>query len=135
METVKVTVIGADGRMGRPIVQTIKRTHGIKLVGAIEANEAVMGHTVPGIELPFTLPGRGESESLFSKSDVIIDVSGPKVTMKHITLALKTKKPLVIGTTGLDDETTDFLKGTNLGIPCVLAANFSLIVNLVGGFI
>lgn len=130
-EIIKATVVGAAGRMGSQIVQAINRTEGIKLVGAIEAREYPTGQTVPETEVPFTLSGCGESESLFQKSDVIIDVSDPKVTMKHIILALKKKKPLVIGTTSLSVETTDYLGEANLEMPCVLAPNFSVGVNLL----
>lgn len=125
----RVTVIGADGRMGRLVVQAIHGTEGIELVGAVEANEAIIGQLVPGSEedIIFISPEDYPSmENVFQESDAIIDVSSTEGIRERISLASKFGKALVIGTTGLSSADELCLRGLAEHIPCVLTANFSV---------
>ena len=134
-ESVKVTVIGADGRMGRLIVQAIHEAGGIELIGAVEANKAVTCNPVPGSEgrVFFTsscsLNDDNGVKKFFHESDVFIDVSSPEGIQNRIRLAEVVVKPLVIGTTGLSDDDRVYLKKSAKLIPIVLAPNFSVGAN------
>lgn len=59
-------------------------------------------------------------------ADVIIDFSSPEALAPLFSHALKAKKPLVIGTTGLSPELQALLQEASQHIPVVYSANFSL---------
>lgn len=65
-------------------------------------------------------------EDLFTRTQVIIDFTSPQASAEHLEWAHKTRIPLVIGTTNLDDA---FLKKVELyahDIPLLVASNTSL---------
>lgn len=114
---INIGVLGHTGRVGKLIVAEIgaRAEHGINFAGGA---------------------GRGgDVELLFGDADVLIDFTLPEATAKHIWLAAKHRKPLVIGTTGLNDaqhtEMRDAAKETAL----LYAANMSLGVNLLLGLV
>jgi 4-hydroxy-tetrahydrodipicolinate reductase len=63
--------------------------------------------------------------------DVIVDFSTPAATEGLIRLALKNRKPIVIGTTGHSPEEKQRLLAMARQVPCVWAGNFSVGVNLL----
>ena len=65
-------------------------------------------------------------DHLAMMSDVIIDFSSSAITLDLIRCARREKKPLVIGTTGLSDETQQMIAEAACDIPIIYSANFSL---------
>lgn len=128
----KIGITGCKGRMGAMLVQEI-------LSGAIPG-VTLSGGTV----LPEDLKNGGgkadffvttDAEDLFKKSDAVIDFTAPEATRKHVWLAAKNRKSLIIGTTGLtgtdDKEIRDAAKETRI----VQASNFSVGVNLLSALV
>lgn len=121
----KIGIAGCKGRMGSLLVQEILsgRHPEAKLAG--------------GTALPGEITGKEDffitdnADALFEKCDVLIDFTVPDATRKHIWLAAKHKKSIVIGTTGLTEadekEIADAARETRI----VYAANMSLGVNLL----
>ncbi len=66
----------------------------------------------------------------FSQSDVVIDFTSREATKSHLAAAIKSKKPLVIGTTGHSEEEKQEIEGAAKLIPILYAPNFSLGVAL-----
>ncbi len=132
MKTVKATVVGAAGRMGSCLVRVICNTDGIELVGAVEkGGDGLKNIQVPKTDIFFTPLNSDDLPSVISSSDVVIDVSGPEAFMANAALVVGQEKPMVIGSTGLNEQDMSYLRDIAKCVPCVLAANFSPGVNLL----
>ena len=66
------------------------------------------------------------SENNFSLSDVVVDFSNPISTLKILKRCLEINVPIIIGTTGFNDDEINEIKNAGSKIPILLAANFSL---------
>lgn len=67
----------------------------------------------------------------FSNTDIAIDFSTPATVVEHIHFMLDLKIPLVVGTTGWNDQLAEISKKTNQTNGALLhASNFSIGVNL-----
>ena len=66
---------------------------------------------------------------LFADADVTIDFSHADTTASICEVAIKSKTPLVIGTTGHSAKQRDDIVAASKQIPVVLASNFSVGVN------
>jgi 4-hydroxy-tetrahydrodipicolinate reductase len=131
---IKVSVIGAAGRMGQRIIYYLSGDEGVRIVGAKEAE----GHPSLGIDAGI-IAGAGEigipitsdvAESSLG-ADVIVDFSSPKSTLLNASYAAGEGKSMVIGTTGFTEEEDRILKDACRGIPSVISANMSIGVNVV----
>jgi 4-hydroxy-tetrahydrodipicolinate reductase len=133
---VKVIANGAAGRMGRMIVAGVCRDPEMELVGATEfpahpdvgrdAGEVAGVGTIgvrisPDTDLP----------ELFKKADVAIEFTAPEATIKHLEEAVQANKPMVIATTGYTPEQRQKLEELASQIPCVVAPNMSVGVNVL----
>jgi 4-hydroxy-tetrahydrodipicolinate reductase len=131
---IRMGVAGAAGRMGSRITALSKEYEGLKLTAAFETK----GHRGIGKDIGI-LTGSGESGVLLSGGigeiidsvDLIIDFTSVESTKQNLKAASAKGKAIVIGTTGFTaadmGEMTPLLKG----IPCVMASNMSLGVNLL----
>jgi 4-hydroxy-tetrahydrodipicolinate reductase len=115
--------------MGSLIVGKINSTDGIELVGAIERREKLTGFPIPGIKISFTPQDSDDLSSVIASSDVVIDVSGQESFMANAALIVGQDKPVVIGSTGLNEQDLSYLRQVAECVPCVLAANFSVGAN------
>jgi 4-hydroxy-tetrahydrodipicolinate reductase len=68
-------------------------------------------------------------------ADLYIDASMPPGVVKHLDIALTNKKPIVIGVTGLTDETHNAIEEAAISIPILYAPNFSLGITLMQKFV
>ena len=110
MEPLRVSLVGASGRMGLTVQECVRRhPEAFALIG---------------------LPGRGDDwPAAFAFCDVVIDFSLPETTDALIEAVVAAKKPLVVGTTGHDDAARGRLALAAKSVPILLAANFSVGVN------
>lgn len=131
---VKAIVTGAAGRMGRRIIRCIEQTRGIVLTGALEhpehpsvdrdaGEEAGAGHV--GVKIASSIA------SVADKGDVLIDFTTPDATMEHLRAAVSKGLSMVIGTTGIPDEQLETLRSLCARIPCVMAPNMSVGMNVM----
>ena len=74
---------------------------------------------------------KDDPDLLFQQSDVLIDFTKPEATIRHLHIAAKLHKPLVIGTTGLSEAQEKELQKYSSATPIVYAANMSVGVNLL----
>ncbi len=122
----KIGIAGCKGRMGALLVEEILSGNhkGATLVGGTALPQELR----KGPESFFIT---SDAEELFKKSDAVIDFTVPEATRKHIALAVKYKRTLVIGTTGLtaSDEKKMSLAGKKTRI--IQASNFSVGVNVL----
>ena len=128
MTPISITVTGADGRMGKMILEAVAAASDITVAAALVPSEsASLGQPVPGTKLTYT----DDAEKAFSVSDVVIDFTRPAGTMAYLALCRKLKKPIVIGTTGFSPEEKAAIGAAGEEIAVVFAPNMSKGVNAV----
>ncbi|MFT8736670.1 MAG: 4-hydroxy-tetrahydrodipicolinate reductase [Zymomonas mobilis] len=119
--SVKIGLIGAAGRMGNAIQEAAKQQNN-HLSGGIGRHGAEFGSC-------------NDSKALAEASDVLIDFSAATALKENLDAALYYKKPIVIGTTGLNDADQQLIKQASSQIPVILAANTSLGVNMLAALV
>ncbi len=131
---VKIVVAGARGRMGARIVALSKEYEGLHLAGAFERpGNGDIGKdigTLSGIGAAGVILEEG-LEKVIERSDVVIDFTNPGATLEHLKLASMKGKAMVIGTTGFSKDQMQEVMRITSDIPCVLAPNMSVGVNLL----
>ncbi|HSE83227.1 MAG TPA: 4-hydroxy-tetrahydrodipicolinate reductase [Thermodesulfobacteriota bacterium] len=131
---IKVAVAGVSGRMGGRILSLLQEESEIKVVGATERE----GHAVLGKDVG-TVAGSGELKVYITDrideaaedADAIIDFTTPDSTLRNAEYASRTRKGMVIGTTGFTEEEKMRLEGLAENFPCVLSPNMSVGVNVM----
>ena len=108
---IRISVLGAQGRMGETIMRLLKDDKRFLIVAGITKADNL--------------------KSVINNTDVVIDFSTPSATLQNISIVVEAKKAVVVGTTGFSQsERNDFL-GMASRIPCVFAPNMSVGVNLL----
>jgi 4-hydroxy-tetrahydrodipicolinate reductase len=105
---VRVALIGARGRMGQTIIDLAKNEK-VEIVAQCDLGDAI--------------------EQALTNCDVAIDFSNAGAIDEVCSAALKSKKALVIGTTGHSPEQRQLIEKTAKTLPVVFASNFSVGVN------
>lgn len=131
---IKVIVAGAAGRMGRRLVTLVEQSDSLSLVGAIEGP----GHPALGDDAG-QVAGCGslgvtvteELSACVERGDVVVDFSSPAATLRHVAVAARHQRAMVIGTTGFSAEESKEIGSRAKAIPCVWSPNMSVGVNLV----
>jgi 4-hydroxy-tetrahydrodipicolinate reductase len=131
-ENVRVIVTGASGRMGRMLVRAVTEAVGMELAGATErpgseylgrdAGELANSETL-GITLT-------DSITHITNADVVIDFTAPAASLAHARYVAEQGMRMVIGTTGFSVEQLAELKTILADRPTIMAANYSVGVNL-----
>jgi len=122
MKTIKITITGAMGRMGKALVQRLSKKKKLKLFSLTDIKS---GKIINGI--------RTQKNNLdaFKKTDVIIDFSRPKSSLEILNYAKKLKKKVVIGTTGFTKQQNNLIKKYSKKIAIFKSGNMSLGINLL----
>ncbi len=128
----RVIVTGASGRMGRMLVRAVAERDDAELVGATEKAGSVLVGTDAG-----KLAGAGslgvplvDDVTKLPEADVLIDFTTPEACLDYARLAAERGLRMVIGTTGHDALQMETLRQTLASTPVVMAANYSVGVNL-----
>ena len=131
---VRAAVSGIAGRMGTRIAQLIGETDGIALTAGFEHES----HPAVGEDLSRVLGGKptgriiaGSIEDVLEEVDVVIDFTMPAASLRHLEMAASRGKAMVIGTTGFSREQVAQIRQPASKIPCVLAPNMSMGVNVL----
>lgn len=77
----------------------------------------------------------GNLSMLVSASDVVIDFSSPGALKDNLEDAMLAKKPVVIGTTGLEESHHHLIDAAAHTIPVLQTGNMSLGVNLIAALV
>jgi 4-hydroxy-tetrahydrodipicolinate reductase len=128
----KIAIVGAAGRMGKTLIETIVRHPTATLTAAIEqpsnpyvGSDAgdVAGVGTLGVIICDSL------EAVLGDFDVLIDFTIAAATEVHLSLCATAGKKLVIGTTGLSHEQNAQVVAAGEQIGLVYAPNYSIGVN------
>tara|TARA_Y100000996_G_scaffold413318_1_gene401309 strand:- start:1602 stop:2402 length:801 start_codon:yes stop_codon:yes gene_type:complete len=129
----KITILGASGRMGQSILRCTKESTDIEIVGAVtEPDDAAIGSDVGEVcgVGPLNVFLTDDCESALQNADVAIDFTLPSATKENIRACVATNTALVIGTTGLGNEESKFLESGAKKIPLLYGRNMSVGMNV-----
>ncbi len=121
----RIIITGASGRMGQMLLRAVDEAEAVTLVGATErqGSSAVGEDAADGVVIV-------DDVTQCVQADVLIDFTAPQACINHAKVVAERGMAMVIGTTGFDAsqqaELDEILKHT----PTVVAANYSVGINL-----
>lgn len=131
---VKIGIIGATGRMGAQLVELVTDTAQTELGAAIThssstaiGEDAGLFHGLPETGVLFA----DDVTSAAQAVDVLIDFSLPVALTDNLAAAREHATPIVVCTTGLNEQQHNALHRAAEHCPLLYAANTSLGVNLL----
>jgi 4-hydroxy-tetrahydrodipicolinate reductase len=134
MDSIGIAVMGASGRMGRMLIETITASEKAHLVAVTERT----GHAWVGQDLGEALGGVATGVPVVDNpldaivsAQAVIDFTSPEATVAHAKLTAQARCVHVIGTTGMSDADIAALDASAHHACIVRAGNMSLGVNLL----
>ena len=121
---IKVGVFGASGRVGKLLLENLKETQSMSLSSVYVRNSL-------DFSIDPSVLVTSDMEAFLSACDIVIDFSLPEASELLLEQAIKTPKPLVIGTTGLSPHQLHLLKQASDIMPILYATNMSLGIALL----
>lgn len=127
----RVCVLGPSGRMGRAVLEAARGRTDVRIAAAVDRPEAggLGALVIDGVLASADL------DAGLAASDVYIDFTSPVGTRAVALAAARHRCAAVIGTTGLGPVEDEAVARLAELAPIVVAANFSLGVNLVLGLV
>ena len=125
---VKVGVFGANGRVGKLLIEDLKETTDMS-VSSVYVRRELNFSVDPSVLITTDMT------SFLNACDIVIDFSLPDACEILLEGAMKTPKPLVIGTTGLNTHQLNLLKNASEKMPILYATNMSLGVALLNNLV
>lgn len=131
--TTRIAIIGANGRMGKTLIEAVTLNSEARLTTAVERPESSLigadagelaGIGKCGISIV------GSVADVVDQFDVLIDFTAPASTLNNAKVCAEHGKGMVIGTTGFSPEEKNELLAYQQQIPLCIAANFSTGVNV-----
>ena len=107
---IRIGIIGSEGRMGHALVRAIEEA-GHDLAGGVDRG--------------------GDVAKLADGSDALVDFSAPQALEGNLHAALGAGVPILVGTTGLEDDHQRRLDDTARAIPVLQTGNTSLGVTML----
>ncbi|WP_224816322.1 4-hydroxy-tetrahydrodipicolinate reductase [Hasllibacter sp. MH4015] len=134
MSNVGIAVMGASGRMGRMLTETINASDKAHLVAVTERPDhdwigSDLGEVLGGVASG--VPVLGDPLEAIVKAQAVIDFTSPAATIAHAKLTAQARAVHVIGTTGMSDDDIAALDTCARHATIVRAGNMSLGVNLL----
>ena len=128
----KICMAGACGRMGRRILE-IALADGIDIGGAFDVPAMAGMELVIGSESggPRIVPVSSDAPREIGKSDVLIDFTIADACVRNAKASAELGRPVVVGTTGLNEAQKQELSALAQKIAVVYAPNMSVGVNLL----
>jgi 4-hydroxy-tetrahydrodipicolinate reductase len=131
---VRVSLLGATGRMGRSLIRAIHDSTDFELTGAAASPGcAALGAdaaTLAGLPAPLGV-ALAQASAALAGADVALDFSAAGAVAGHLEACRAAGVALLVGTTGFDAETDRRLVAASAEIPVLVAPNTSLGVNLL----
>jgi len=111
MTTIRYAIAGANGRMGKTLVEAV--------------------HAAPDAELAAAFDVGDDAETALAGADCLIDFTRPEGTLQHLDICRRRGVHVVIGTTGFTLEQKNQIEAVARDIPIVFAPNMAVGVNAV----
>lgn len=129
--TARVCVLGPSGKMGRAVIAAAQGREDVRIAAAIDR----LGAPGLGERVADGVASTADVGAGLAACDVYVDFTSPEATAAIATEAENRRLAAVIGTTGLAAEHEAALTALSRVAPIVVAANFSLGVNLMLGLV
>lgn len=117
----KLIITGANGKMGRVIRDIVSKRDDCEIVAGVDLNTESDG----------LFPIYPAISQVTEKADAIIDFSNPVLLDDLISYSKETGTPLVIATTGYNDEQKKKIADASSQIPVFFTYNMSMGINLL----
>src|SRR5262249_6557304 len=116
---ISVVVVGAAGRMGRAVIETIGTVPGLILKAGVDraARPRDWDPALPWADDPDRVLGRG---------DVAVEFAGPEAATQAARSCAKHGASLVSGGTGLSESQEQAVREASASVAILRSANFSL---------
>lgn len=114
----KVGIYGASGKMGQLIIENLL-SHSELRISVLHSRSRV-DFGLKGVLMTDSI------DELVDNSDIIIDFTISSASEKLLGVLIKKPKPLVCGTTGLNEHQTNLLNELSRLVPVLYATNTSL---------
>ena len=124
----RFAIHGAAGRMGRSIASVLIDDAAAELVSAMDRSQSEaagrdMGELCGVAEIGVKVTD--DLEALLERAQVVIDFSLPAATAHLLPVCAGQRVPVIVGTTGLDEDVKAVLHRAAERVPVVFAPNFS----------
>jgi 4-hydroxy-tetrahydrodipicolinate reductase len=130
-EFLRIGVHGAAGKMGRHVCRLVAEDPTLQFWGAmVTADDPALNHDV-GLIAGVDHIGVEATAFMPSNVQVVIDFSNPDASLSIAQDCADRRFPLVVATTGFTTEQRRTLEGHAEKIPLLIAANCSLVVNVL----
>lgn len=127
----RIAIAGADGRMGRMLIEAVLNNDDMKLTVALSHPAAdSIGKDAGAFLGKETGVIISDDLSQLSNADCLIDFTRPAGTLTHVEACLTHNCKLIIGTTGLNAEEKAKIEAAAEKIAIVFAPNMSVGVNI-----
>lgn len=120
---IKIIMHGCNGNMGQVITKLVAKDPDMEIVAGID----------PDVSSPNPYPVFPKADECTVEGDVIIDFSTATAVRPLLDFASTTKTPIIVCTTGLSDDDTNYIDKLSQTLPIFFSANMSLGVNLLIG--
>ena len=121
---IKILLSGCCGKMGTVISNLVSEFPKLKIIAGIDKFPKELDYPV------FSSP-----DDVNIEYDVLLDFSHVSTLHKLLDLTEKTKKPLVICSTGYSQEDLDLINEKSKSLPLFKSANMSLGINLINSLL
>lgn len=131
---VRTVVAGIAGRMGSRIAQLVRETEGLELAGGFEhPGHPSVNHDISEVigGPPSGLKVAAGIHAVLPDADVVVDFTSASVSLSHLKEAASRGKAMVIGSTGFSRDQVEQAREYASRVPCVLAPNMSMGVNVL----
>ena len=121
---IKVILNGCSGKMGKVITDVSSQFPNINIIGGIDKYPIKCSYPI------FTSP-----DDLSLEYDVLLDFSRAESLNNLLKLTEKTKKPIVLCSTGYSDDDLKLIDEKSEHLPIFRSANMSLGINLINSLL
>jgi 4-hydroxy-tetrahydrodipicolinate reductase len=126
----RIAIAGADGRMGRMLIEAVLQSPDLKLTVALDrAGSASIGQDAGAFLGQDTGAIITDDLDTLADADCLIDFTRPEGTLAHLQACIKHHTKCVIGTTGFDEAGKLAIQAASQKIAIVFAPNMSVGVN------
>lgn len=131
---ISVIIDGACGRMGKMISQGVVTQSDMQLVGAIEySGHPQLGEDIGEVAGVGTIgvPISDNQSEILDEADVVVEFTAPSASIEHLRNVVDAGKTMVLATTGFTEAELAEVQELAQNIPCVMAPNMSVGVNVM----
>lgn len=121
---IKILLHGAMGAMGKNVVEAVKNDPSFVISAGVDREDHLDDPTLG-------FPVYADFSKLTEDFDVVIDFSTAAAVGRLLDYIEKTRKPLVLCTTGLENEMIQRVERLSETVPILRSANMSVGVNLL----